>query len=72
MIEKKHRGMEGNSILPLMAREIFVSSLRENGIDLYVADGKAMKTIVCLVPTTINGLYWLITQTSVSAMWREE
>ena len=48
MIEKKHRERETKCTLPLMAREIFVSCLRDNGISVYVADGKAMKTIVYL------------------------
>lgn len=48
MLRQKDSGAESKRIMPLMAREIFVSSLRENGIDVYVADGKASKTIVRL------------------------
>ncbi len=65
MIERKHLGRKGTSILPLMAREILVSSLRKNGIDVYVADGKAMKTVVYLAnhykcPVLVNNTNYCI------------
>lgn len=47
-LHKQHDNTQASHLLPLMAREIFISSLGEKNIDVYVADGKATKTIVCL------------------------
>ncbi len=48
MIEEEHQGRKSSHIMPILARDIFVSSLKENGIDVFVADGKATKTVVRL------------------------
>lgn len=47
-LEKHHKGQKASHTMPIMAREVFVSSLREKNIDVYVADGKAAKTVVYL------------------------
>ena len=48
MIKKKQNNMKTKRFMPLMAREIFTSTMRDQGIEIYVADGKALKTIVYL------------------------
>lgn len=48
MHHEKLQKLQASHIVPIMAREVFISSLREKNIDVYVADGKATKTIVCL------------------------
>lgn len=55
--------------LPIMAREVFVSSLKETGIDVYVADGKAIKTIVRIsnyyhCPILTNNTYYCVCNVS--------
>lgn len=47
-LAEQHNDVQTSHLLPVMAREIFVASLREKSIDVYVADGKATRTIVCL------------------------
>lgn len=47
-LHKQHDKTQASHLLPILAREIFVSSLREKGIDVCVADGKATRTIVRL------------------------
>ena len=48
MIEEGHRSESQSHMMPILARDVFVSSLRDSGIDVYVADGNARKTIVYL------------------------
>ncbi len=43
-----HLELNSSHLMPPMAREVFVSTLMEKRVELYVADGKATKTIVCL------------------------
>lgn len=47
-LQEQHNCGETSHLLPVMAREIFVASLKEKNIDVYVADGKATRTIVRL------------------------
>ena len=47
-IEDNYNHRETSHTLPVLSREVFVSSLREKNIDIYVADGKATKTAVML------------------------
>ena len=51
--------------LPIMAREIFLDSLKEKRIEVYVADGRATKSIVHLAnsyncPVLTNNTYYCI------------
>ena len=55
--------------LPIMAREVFVSSLKEKNIDVYIADGKAIKTIVSMsnhyrCPVLTNNTYYCVCNVS--------
>jgi hypothetical protein len=64
-IKQHHQGAAAPHTLPIMAREIFVSSLREKNVDVYVADGKATKTIVYLAnyydcPVLTNNTYYCV------------
>lgn len=48
LLEKHHRKEAASHTMPVMAREVFVTSLKSMEMDVHVADGKAIKTIVRL------------------------
>lgn len=64
-IRDRHNGTSFRHTLPIVAREIFVYSLKEANIDVYVADGKAIKTIVYMAnhyscPILTNNTYYCV------------